>query len=78
MAEDIIEAREMMLDMEPQRVLHQPILFDHKAFQKDHPNLKVADYAMDEAALRDWALRSSAIRAMFKTKSEEALAEQQI
>ena len=76
MVDDVTEAREAMLEFEPLQVHQQAILFDPKVFQEANSDPKIDDYALGEAILLEWAVRTTKIRLAIKDKIAEAEREQ--
>ena len=63
MVDDIIEQREAQMELEMPPQLQEPVLFDPKAFQDAHGELKLQDYRMNDGELEEWAMRTVHIRA---------------
>ena len=58
LTEDILEAREAIVEGQMPREPEQPVLFDPKAFEGAHGELKVDNYALNADSLEQWALRA--------------------
>ena len=58
MTDDIIEAREAIVEGQMIQEHEKPVLFDPKAFEGAHGELKVDNYALDADSLEQWALRA--------------------
>ena len=66
LVDDIIEAREHVVERQVESQQELPCLFDPKAFEGAQGELKVDDYALDPTTLEQWASRATAIRASLK------------
>ena len=63
---DVIDARESLLDLEPPDDIDSCFHFDPKKFQDEHEDIALDAYHLDEDELEEWGKKTSSIRARFQ------------
>ena len=71
MVEDILEVREQIMEHSEANVADPPILFDPKAFEGDHGDIRIDDYELSEAELLRWAQRTTDIRRSLQRRRDD-------
>ena len=70
LAPDIIESLNTLLEMEQSVDQRLDVLFDPAEFSQTNPAPIRREYQLDDEALREWAIRGTAIRKKFREKAE--------